>query len=179
MLFKTFIVCTLQLLDPSISNPSPSYPSLSRSRNQTFIKQHLGRMEKSRLTHGLTSEPKSPSPKSMNPRTTNLMTDGELSLSTTGILHSLNPPNHENHRHHHPLTMKINLNPNAHSRNLPIPDMQAYIGHFADPTIVLTTEEINPGTAKKSKKQPIRNRDHIHLRQLLTQPNSVRNDTLN
>src|SRR5882762_4145609 len=61
-------------------------------------------MEKSRPTHGLTSEPKSPSPKFMNPRTTNLMMDGELSLSTTGILHSLNPPNHKNHRHHHPLT---------------------------------------------------------------------------
>jgi len=87
----------------------------------------------------------------MNPRTTNLMMDGELSLSTTGILHSLNPPNHENHRHHHPLTMKINLNPNAHSRNLPIPDMQACIGHFADPTIALTTEEINLGTVKNRK----------------------------
>src|SRR5882762_3410207 len=77
MLFKTFIVYTLQLLDLSISNPLPSYPSLHRSRNQTFIKQRLGRMEKSRLTLGLTSEPKSPSPKSMNPRTTNLMMDGE------------------------------------------------------------------------------------------------------
>src|SRR5882762_4467676 len=179
MLFKTFIVYTLQLLDPLISNPSPSYPFPHRSRNQTFIKQRLGRMEKLRLTLGLTSEPKSPSPKSTNPRTTSLMTDGELSLSTTGILHSLNPPNHENHRHHHPLMMKINLNPNAHSRNLPIPDMQACIGHFADPTIVLTTEEINLGTARKSKERPIRDRDHTHLRQLLTQPNSVRNDTLN
>jgi len=29
--------------------------------------------------------------------------------------------------------------------------MQACIGHFADPTIVLTTEEINLGTAKRSK----------------------------
>src|SRR5882762_4337419 len=179
MLFKTFIVCIPQLLDPSISSPSPSYPSLNRSRNQTFIKQRLGRMEKSRLTPGLTSEPKLPSPKSMNPRTTNLMMDGELSLLTTGILHSLNPPNHENHRHHHPLTMKINLNPNAHFRNLPIPDMQACIGHFADLTIALTTEEINLGIAKKSKERPIRNRDHTHLQQLLTQPNSVRNDTLN
>src|SRR5882762_4658067 len=123
MLFKTFIVCILQLLDPLISNLSPSYPSLNRSRNQTSIKQRLGRMEKSRLTHGLTSEPRSPSPKSMNQRTTNLMMDGELSLSTTGILHSLNPLNREKPRHHHPLTMKINPNPNAHSRNLPIPDM--------------------------------------------------------
>jgi len=87
----------------------------------------------------------------MNPRTTNLMMDGELSLSTTGILHSLNPPNHENHRHHHPLTMKINLNPNAHFRNLPIPDMQACIGHFADPMIALITEEINLGTVKNRK----------------------------
>src|SRR5882762_2748659 len=151
MPFKTFIICTLQLLDPSISSPSPSYPSLNRSRNQTFIKQRLGQMEKSRLTHGLTSEPKSLSPKSMNPRTTNLMMDGELSLSTTGIFHSLNPPNHENHRRHHPLTMKINPNPNAHSQNLPIPDMQACIGHFADPTIVPTTEEINLGTVKNRK----------------------------
>src|SRR5882762_3016488 len=121
MLFKIFIVYIPQPLDLLISSPSPSYPSPNHSRNQTFIKQRLGRMEKSRLTLGLTSEPKSPSLKSMNPRTTNLMMDGELSLSTTGILHSLNPPNHENHRHHHPLTMKINLNPNAHSRNLPIP----------------------------------------------------------
>src|SRR5882762_10423542 len=143
MLFKTFIVCIPQPLDLLISNPSPSYPSLNRSRNQTFIKQRLGRMEKSRLIHGLTFEPKSPSPKSMNPRTTNPMMDGELSLLTTGILHSLNPPNHGNHHHHHPLTMKINLNPNTHSRNLPIPDMQACIGHFADPTIVLIIEEIN------------------------------------
>src|SRR5882762_5556587 len=171
MLFKTFIACILQLLDPSISNPLPSYPSLHRSRNQTFIKQRLGRMEKSRLTLGLTSEPKSPSPKSMNPRTTNLMMHGELSLLTTGILHSLNPPNHENHRRHHPLTMKINLNQNAHSRNLPIPDMQACIGHFSDPMIALITEEINLGIAKKSLKRPIRNRDHTHLRQLLTQQN--------
>src|ERR1700692_3428810 len=132
MLFKTFIVCILQLLDPSISSPSPSYPSPHRSRNQTSIKPRLGQMERSRLTHGLTSEPKSPSPKSMNPGTTNLMMDGELSLSTTGILHSLNPPNHENHRHHHPLTMKINPNLNAHSRNLPIPDMQACIGRSAE-----------------------------------------------
>src|SRR5882762_754522 len=115
MLFKTFIVYILQPLDLLISNLSPLYPSLNHSQNQTFIKQRLGRMEKSRLTHGLTSEPKSPSPKSMNPRTTNLMMDGEPSLSTTGILHSLNPLNHEKHRHHHPLTMKINLNPNAHS----------------------------------------------------------------
>src|SRR5882762_7022826 len=151
MLFKTFIVCTLQLLDPSISSPSPSYPSLNRSRNQTVIKQRLGRMEKLRLTHGLTSEPKSPSPKSMNPRTTNLMMDGELSLSTTGILHSLNPPNHENHCHHHPLMMKIDPNPSAHSRNLLIPDMQACIGRFADPTIALITEEINPGIVKNRK----------------------------
>src|SRR5882762_1549759 len=151
MLFKTFIVCILQLLDPSISSPSSSYPSLNRSRNQTFIKQCLGRMERSRLTLGLTSEPKSPSPKSMNQRTTNLMMDGELSLSTTGILQSLNPPNHENHRHHHPLTMKINLNPNAHFRNLLIPDMQACIGHFADPMIALITEEINLGTVKNRK----------------------------
>src|SRR6202051_4618689 len=148
MLFKTFIVCILQLLDPSISSPSPSYPSLNRSRNQTSIKQRLGQMERSRLTHGLTSEPKSPSPKSMNPRARNLMMDGELSLSTTGILHSLNPLNHENHRRHHPLTMKINTNPNAHSRHLPIPDMQACIGHFAVPTIVLTIEEINLGIAE-------------------------------
>src|ERR1700676_5570845 len=160
MLFKTFIICILQLLDLSISNPSPSYPSLNRSRNQTSIKQRLGQMERSRLTHGLTSEPKSPSPKPINPETTNLMMDGELSLSTTGILHSLNPPNHENHRHHHPLTMKIRPNPNAHSRNLPIPDMQACIGRFADPMIVLTTEEINPGTVEDHKKRPFRNRDH-------------------
>src|SRR6202790_1189289 len=139
MLFKTFIVCILQLLDPSISSPSPSFPSPNRSRNQTSIKQRLGQMERSRLTHGLTSEPKSPSPKSMNPRTTNLMMDGELSLSTTGILHSLNSLNHENHRHHHPLTMKKSLNPSAHSRNLPIPDMQACIGRFANPMIALTT----------------------------------------
>src|SRR6202521_2878879 len=141
MLFKTFIVCILQPLDLSITNPSPSYPSLNHSRNQTSIEQRLGQMERSRLTHGLTSEPKSPNPKFMNPRTINLMMDGELSLLTTGTLHSLNLPNHENHRHHHPLTMKINPNLNAHSRNLPIPDMQACIGHFADPTIVLTTEE--------------------------------------
>src|SRR6202521_1831019 len=113
MLFKTFIVCILQPLDLSITNPSPSYPSLNHSRNQTSIKQHLGQMERSRLTHGLTSEPKSPSPKSMNLRTTSLMMDGELSLSTTGILHSLNPLTREDHRHHHPLTMKINPNPNA------------------------------------------------------------------
>src|SRR5882762_11288995 len=151
MLFKTFIVCIPQPLDLLISNPLPSYPSLNRSQNQTFIKQRLGQMEKSRLTLGLTSEPKSPSPKSMNPRMTNLMMDGELSLSTIGILHSLNPPNHKNHHHHHPLMMKINLNPNAHSRNLPIPDMQACIGRFADPTIVLTTEEINLGIAKRSQ----------------------------
>jgi hypothetical protein len=105
-------------------------------------------MEKSRLTHGLTSEPKSPSLKSTNPRTTNLMMDGELSLSTTGILHSLNPPNHENHRRHHPLTMKINPNLNAHSQNLPIPDMQACIGRSADPMIALTTEEINLGIVR-------------------------------
>src|ERR1700692_1356778 len=115
MLFKTFIVFILQPLDRLTSNLLPSYPSPNRSRNQTSIKQHLGQMEKSRLTHGLTSEPRSPSPKSMNPRTTNLMMDGGLSLSTNGILHSLNPLNHEKHRHHHPLTMKINLNPNAHS----------------------------------------------------------------
>src|SRR5882762_9837424 len=165
MLFKTFIVCILQLLDPLISNLSPSYPSLNHSRNQTSIKQRLGQMEELRLTHGLTSEPKSPSPKSMNPRTTNLMMDEELSLSTTGILHSLNLLNHENHRHHHPLTMKINPNPNAPSRNLPIPDMQACIGHFADPTIVLTTEEINLGTVKDYEKQLFRNRGHTHLRQ--------------
>src|SRR5882762_7408267 len=151
MLFKTFIICIHQLLNPSISTPSPSYPSLNRSRNQTFIKQRLGQMGKSRLTRGLTSEPKSPSPKSMNPRTTNLMIDGELSLSTTGILHSLNPLNCKKHRHHHPLMMKINLNPNAHSRNLPIPDMQACIGHFVDPTIALTTEEINLGIVKDHK----------------------------
>src|SRR5882762_5757414 len=163
MLFKTFIVYILQPLDPSISTPSLSYPSLHHSRNQTSIRQRLGQMEKLRLTHGLTSEPKSPSPKSMNPRTTNLMMDGELSLSTTGILHSLNPPNHENHRHHHPLTMKINLNPNAHSQNLPIPDMQACIGHFADSMIAATTEEINLGTVKKPQKRPIRNRDHTPL----------------
>src|SRR5882762_7711880 len=179
MLFKTFIVCTLQLLDPSISNPLPSYPSLNRSRNQTFIKQRLGRMEKSRLTPGLTSEPKSPSPKSMNPRTTNLIMDGELSLLTTGTLHSLNPPNNENHRHHHPLTMKINPNPNAHSRNLPIPDMQACIGRFADPTIALTTKEINLGIAEKSLKRPIRNRDHTPLQPLPYFNNNVRNDILN
>src|SRR5882762_6732856 len=177
MLFKTFIVCIPQPLDLLISNPSPSYPSLNRSRNQTFIKQRLGRMEKSRLTPGLTSEPKSPSPKSMNPETTNLMMDGELSLSTTGILHSLNPPDHENHRHHHPPTMKINLNLNAHSRNLPIPDMQACIGHFADPTIALTIEEINLGTVKESQKRPIQNRDYTPLHHF--PPNSVRNDTLN
>src|ERR1700676_5497110 len=150
MLFKTFIVCILQLLDPSISSPSPSYPSLNRSWNQTSIKPRLGQMERFRLTHGLTSKPKSPSPKSMNPRTTNLMMDGELSLSTTGILHSLNPPNHENHHRHHPLTMKINPNPNAHSRNLPIPDMQACIGRSADPTIALTTEEINLGIVRNN-----------------------------
>src|SRR5882762_6888017 len=151
MLFKTFIAYILQLLNLSISNPSPLYPSQNCSRNQTSIRQCLGQMEKSRLTHGLTSEPKSPSPKSMKPRTTNLMMDGELSLLTTGILHSLNPLNHEKRRHHHPLTMKINLNLNAHSRNLPIPDMQACIGCFADPMIVLTTEEINLGTVKNRK----------------------------
>src|SRR5882762_7843173 len=116
MLFKTFIVYIPQPLDLLISSPSPSYPSLNRSRNQTFIKQRLGQMEKSRLTLGQTSEPKLPSPKSMNPRTTNLMMDGELSLSTTGILRAPDPPNHENHRRHLPLTMKINLKPNAHSR---------------------------------------------------------------
>src|SRR5882762_8590950 len=143
MLFKTFIAYILQLLNLSISNPSPLYPSQNCSRNQTSIRQCLGQMEKSRLTHGLTSEPRSPSPKSMKPRTTNLMMDGELSLLTTGILHSLNPLNHENHHHHHPLTTKISLNPNTHSRNLPIPDMQACIGRFADPTIVLIIEEIN------------------------------------
>src|SRR5882762_3420211 len=115
MLFKISIVYILQPLDLSISSLSPSYPSLNHSRNQTSIKQRLGQMERSRLTHGLTSEPKSPSPKSINPGTTNLMMDGELSLSTTGILHSLNPLNHEKHRHHHPLTMKINPNPNTHS----------------------------------------------------------------
>src|SRR5882762_3850782 len=96
----------------------------------------------------MTERCQSPSPKSMNPRTTNLMMDGELSLSTTGILHSLNPLNHKKHRHHHPLTMKINPNPNAHSRNLPIPDMQACIGRFADPTIALITEEFNLGIVK-------------------------------
>src|SRR5882762_11189954 len=171
MLFKT-IVCIPQPLDLLISSPSPSYPSLNRSRNQTFIKRRLGQMEKSRLTHGLTSEPKSPSPKSMNPRTTNLMTDGELSLSTTGILHSLNPPNHENHRHHHPLMMKINLNPNAHSRNLPIPDMQACIGHFADPTIALITEEINLGTVKNRKN------DQSEIETTLIYDNSLPNKTV-
>jgi hypothetical protein len=82
---------------------------------------------------------------------TSLMMDGELSLSTTGILHSLNPPNHENHRRHHPLTMKINPNLNVHSRNLPILDMQACIGRFADPTIALTTEEINLGIAENDR----------------------------
>jgi hypothetical protein len=87
----------------------------------------------------------------MNPRTTNLMMDGELSLSTIGILHSLNPLNHKGHRHHHPLVMKINPNPNAHSRNLPILDMQASIGRFANPTIVLTTEEINLGIVEDHK----------------------------
>src|SRR5882762_9667578 len=160
MLFKTFIVYILQPLDPSISTPSLSYPSLHHSRNQTSIRQRLGQMEKLRLTHGLTSEPKSPSPKSMNPRTTNLMMDGELSLSTTGILHSLNPPNHEKHHHHHPLMMKINLNPNAHSQNLPIPDMQACIGHFADPTIALTTKEINFGIVKDRKITNPKSRPH-------------------
>src|SRR5882762_5193891 len=167
MLFKISIVYILQLLDLSISNPLPSYPSLNRSRNQTSIKQRLGQMGKSRLTHGLISEPRSPSPESMSPRTTSLMMDGELSLSTTGILHSLNPLNRENHRRRHPLTMKINPNPNAHSLNLPIPDMQACIGRFADPTIVITTEEIDLGTAKRSQKQPFRNRDHIPLQQSL------------
>src|ERR1700676_3290302 len=150
MLFKTSIVCILQPLDLSISNLSPSYPFPHRSQNQTSIKQQLGQMERSRLTHGLTSEPKSPSPKSMNPRTTNLMMDGELSLSTTGILHSLNLLNHANHPHHHPLTMKINPNPNAPSRNLPIPDMQVCIGRSADPTIALTTEEINLGIVRNN-----------------------------
>src|SRR5882762_1555945 len=172
MLFKTFIVCTLRLLDPLISNPSPSYPSLHRSRNQTFIEQRLGRMEKSKLTLGLTSEPKSPSPKSTNPRTTNLTMDGELSLSTTGILHFLNPPNHENHRHHHPLTMKINPNPNAHFRNLPIPDMQACIGHFADPTIALTTEGINLGIVKNRKN------DRSEIETTLIYDNSLPNKTV-
>src|SRR5882762_5570286 len=98
MLFKTSIIYILQPLDPLISTPSPLYPSLNRSQNQTSIKQRLGQMEKSRPTHGLTSEPKLLSPKSINPRTTSLMMDGELSLSTTGILHSLNPLNHGNHR---------------------------------------------------------------------------------
>src|ERR1700676_5121939 len=173
MLFKTSIVCILQPLDLSISNLSPSYPFPHRSQNQTSIKQQLGQMERSRLTHGLTSKPKSPSPKSMNPKTTNLMMDGELSLSTTGILHSLNHLNHENHRHHHPLTMKINPNPNAHSLNLPIPDTQVCIGHFADPTIALTTEEINLGIVRN---------DHSEIETTLlyaNSHNSVRNDTLN
>src|ERR1700676_3308067 len=52
MLFKISIVYILQPLDLSISSPSPSYPSLNHSRNQTSIKQRLGQMEKSRLTHG-------------------------------------------------------------------------------------------------------------------------------
>src|ERR1700676_1129837 len=166
MLFRTFIVYILQPLDLSISNPLPSYPSLNRSRNQTSIKQRLGQMERSRLTHGLTSEPKSPSPKSMNLRTTNLMMDGELSLSTTGILHSLNPLNHENHRHHHPLTMKINPNPDVHSQNLPIPDMQACIGRFANPMIALTTEEINLGIVRS---------DHSEIETTLIYDNSLSN----
>src|SRR5882762_5403508 len=114
MLFKTSIIYILQLLDPSISTPLPSYPSLNHSRNQTSIKQCLGQMEKLKPTHGLTSEPKLPTPKSINLRMTSLMMDGELSLSTTGILHSLNPLNHKNHCHHHPLTM--NPDPNAHSQ---------------------------------------------------------------
>jgi len=76
-----------------------------------------------------------------------------------------------------PLTMKINLNPNAHSRNLPIPDMQACIGHFADPTIALTTEEINLGTVRNRKNDRIRNRDHTLLHHF--PPNNVRNDILN
>src|SRR5882762_7383546 len=172
MLFKTFIVCIPPPLDLLISKPSPSYPSLNHSRNQPFIIQRLGQMEKSRLTPGLTSEPKSPSLKSMNPRTTNLMMDGELSLLITGILHSLNPPNHENHRHHHPLMMKINLDPNAHSRNLPIPDMQACIGHFADPTIALITEEINLGTVKNRKN------DQSEIETTLIYDNSLPNKTV-
>src|SRR6202790_3246784 len=171
MLFKISIVYILQPLDLSISSPSPSYPSPHHSRNQTSIKQRLGRMEKSRLTHGLTSEPSSPSPKSMNPRTTSLMMDGELSLSTTGILHSLNPLNHENHHHHHPLMMRINPNPNAHSQNLPILDMQAYIGRFADPTIVLTTEEINLGTVKD------RENNHSEIETTFLYNNSLPNNS--
>ena len=47
--------------------------------------------------------------------------------------------------------MKINPNPNTHSQNLPILDMQACIGHFADPTIVLTTKEINLGIVENHK----------------------------
>src|ERR1700676_2273509 len=62
-------------------------------------------MEKSRPTHGLTFKPKSLNAKYTNPKTTTLMMDGELSLLTTGILHYLNPLDHETSRHHHPLSL--------------------------------------------------------------------------
>ena len=74
--------------------------------------------------------------------------------------------------------MKINPNPNAHSRNLPIPDMQACIGRSADPTIALTTEEINLGTVKDREN----NHSEIETTFLYDNSlpnNSVRNDTLN
>src|SRR5882762_1968467 len=118
-------------------------------------------MEKLKPTHGLTSKPISPNPKSMNPKTTNLMMDRELSLSTTGILHSLDPLNHENHHHHHhPQTMKINQNQNTHSQNLPIPDMLVCIGHFAHLTIALTTEEINLGIVENNNTTTPKSRPH-------------------
>jgi len=57
--------------------------------------------------------------------------------------------------------------------------MQACIGHFADPTIVLTTEEINLGTVEDHKN----NHSKIKTTLLYTNSpfpnNNVQNDILN